>query len=277
MTKTLSILAISLLASTAVQAGPYILAGTDADDHGFANASGNQDGWFFMQRSLENIGTGSGLTRGQKNIAVLGTDDGTYSFNAISSAFNLSSLASNGWTLTFLNGDVELQGFFDNTNAAGLNSNDASMLYIDSGFNVSGGISSSEQTVLTVNATAIDNFLGSGGGLFSQSHTYGWLSALVPGLTTASEATTGLSLTSAGQLAFPGLTNADLSAGPYHNRFENYGAIPVLAVGADGDAIILGGAGGSITDPDPIPTPAPGGLALLGIALAGLGLRRAKG
>jgi len=36
-------------------AGPFILAGTDADDHGSATASANVDGWLFMQKVLENL------------------------------------------------------------------------------------------------------------------------------------------------------------------------------------------------------------------------------
>ena len=41
------------LASSSAFAGPFILAGTDADDHGFVAAGANQDGWLFMQRALE--------------------------------------------------------------------------------------------------------------------------------------------------------------------------------------------------------------------------------
>lgn len=53
-----TLIATGALFVSVAQAGPFILAGTDADDHGFANASGNQDGWFFMQRALENLEIG---------------------------------------------------------------------------------------------------------------------------------------------------------------------------------------------------------------------------
>lgn len=80
------------LGASSAMAGPFILAGTDADDHGFANASGNQDGWLFMQKVLENLAPG--VTNGNKTVVILGS---TSSANtAASSAFNLSSLAGAG-------------------------------------------------------------------------------------------------------------------------------------------------------------------------------------
>jgi hypothetical protein len=57
-------------------------------------------------------------------------------------------------------------------------------------------------------------------------------------------------LTAAGNTNFPGLTNADLGAGPYHNRFVGFSSIPMLGTSnATGNAIIIGGTGGSITNP----------------------------
>lgn len=87
----LAIAAICLASSTAF-AGPFILAGTDADDHGSVSAGVNQDGWFFMQRSLENIG--AGVTNSNKTVTILGSTGSAAT--AANSAFNLSSLASTG-------------------------------------------------------------------------------------------------------------------------------------------------------------------------------------
>jgi hypothetical protein len=149
---------------------------------------------------------------------------------------------------------------------------------MDSGSNIGGGITSAELAAVTANASFLNSFVGAGGGLFSQANGYDWLSALLPGVTDVNFQSTGLALTAAGSSAFPGLTNADLSAGPYHQNFINIGSLPVLATGIGAQSglnVILGAGSGSITDPGTGPiTPAipePSTYALMLAGLAGVG------
>jgi hypothetical protein len=259
--------AIAVLAAAgAAHAGPFILAGTDADDHGFAQGGANQDGWFFMQRALENLAPG--VTNGNKQVVILGSSAGQ-ALDAAQSAFNLSSLVAAGWTVTTVDGAANIASFLQ----GGLSG--AGIIMMDSGANVGGGLSTTEEAALASNASFINTFVGNGGALFSQANDYGWLSALIPTLTVISFSDTGLALTADGNAAFPGLTNADLSAGPYHERFENLGSLSVLATGiatASAFDVIIGSAGGSITNPEPPPVgtvPEPSTYALM---LAGLGV-----
>ena len=70
-------------------AGPFIFAGTDADDHGSASGTANLNGWLFMQRAIENLAPG--VTNGNKVVVSLGSDPSTQAGNAAASDFALSA------------------------------------------------------------------------------------------------------------------------------------------------------------------------------------------
>lgn len=122
--------AASLFAATAANAGPFILAGTDADDHGGASATANNTGWLFMQRALENIY--GGVTTGIKNVTILGSTGGAAT--AANSAFDKSALVGAGWTRT-----NESVANFNTFFGAGGNLG-TGILMMDSGPNIVGGV-----------------------------------------------------------------------------------------------------------------------------------------
>jgi hypothetical protein len=262
-----------VLSISAAVAGPFIISGTDSDEHGFASGGANFDGWKYMQKALENIG--SGVTNGSKTVVTFGSSSSA--LTAANSAFGLSSLVAAGWNIVNLDGVTDITNFFNGTGATNLTN--TGIMMIDSGGNVTGGISGTEDAVLTANAGLINSFIGGGGGLFSQASELGWLSALVPGIAiTRGGDGTGLVLTPDGNAAFPGLTNADISTGPWHAEFGSYNPLFLLAEDTAGRDVIIGAGAGSITDPEPpVGIPEPITLTLFGAGLVGAAaLRRRK-
>ena len=272
---TTALTAMLSIAAGSAHAGAYIFSGTDADDHGSATATANVQGWLYMQRAIENLG--AAVTNGNKVVVSLGSNVGTTAGNAAASAFNKSSLAAAGWTYVVVDSAASITAFFNGTGSTTASS--AGVIMLDSGsVNVTGGLASDEDSVLTSNAGKINSFLGTGGALFSQANTNGFLSTLVPGLSIVASSQTGINLTAAGSAAFPGLSNSDLSAGPYHVKFTNVGSIPVLGVGTGSyasDSIIIGASAGSITAPvTSVSEPASMLPLMAGLAAVGLARQR---
>ncbi|WP_353249964.1 PEP-CTERM sorting domain-containing protein [Salinisphaera sp. T31B1] len=229
-----------------------------------------------MQRVLETLAPG--VTNSQMTVVNLGSNQSTQAYNAAFSSFSLSGLSGMGWNWVNINGAIDIAAFFDGTGT--YNINNTGIIQIDSGSsNVTGGISTDELAVVNTNATVLDNFLGNGGALHSLAEDtggqYGWLGTLLPGLTFNTFQDQGLFLTADGQSAFPGLTNSDLSAGPFHGTWTGgLGGLTTLFTNSNGNAVGIGSGGGSVTNPEPPSTgvPEPSGFILFGAGLVAIRL-----
>lgn len=243
--------------------GPVILGGDDLTDHGSRDTTTgtNQDGWLYLEKAIENVLPAVTRAGNDGSIAALGSSDstGTFGFDA-GAAMHWAALdAGTGVPVTYYDGATAIGTFFT---ALSTGSTNPALIWIagDGAGNDLSNSAGAEAAALTANATSIGDFVNSGGGLISHGSEYGWLSALLPGATVVFGGNFGdLYLTATGQAAFPGLTNDDINAGPWHNHFEgNLGGLGVLAasnvlddnLGADAP-VIIGGAAvtlpGSIT------------------------------
>lgn len=263
-------------AALAAPGGPVILGGDDLTDHGGRDTSTNTNhtGWLYLEKAIENVLPAVTRTGNDGTIAALGSADSTstFGFDAGAAMHWAAQDAGTGVSVTYYNGEAAINAFFGALTAGTTN---PAIIWIagnGAGNDLIDG-PGDEAAALTNNATAIGDFVNSGGGLISHGSEYGWLSALLPGATVVFSGNfDDLYLTTDGQTAFPGLTNTDINAGPWHNHFEgNLGGLKVLAAssviddntGADAP-VILGGAAvtlpGSITldpatDTNPVGAP----------------------
>lgn len=249
------------LAFSTAHAGPVIIDGTDANDHGSASGSPitNQNGWLYMQRALENLATNVNPLASQV-VVNIGATSGQ-ARNSITSAFNLSTLPGLGWSLMHVDGAAAVDAWL-----AGLSTSNTGILYLTT-FGLTGGdADAAERTAINNRAAEINNFVGGagnatlGGALFAQgevgTNAFGWLSTLIPGITFTDVGgggiSTNMTLTPAGTAAFPGLTNTALAgADPWHGYFGgNLGGLSVLATAPDNQGVtrnvIIGGGAGTI-------------------------------
>jgi uncharacterized repeat protein (TIGR01451 family) len=237
--------------------GPVIIGGDDLTDHGDVDTSTGDliDGWLYLQRALENVSP-KVVKSNDGSVAALGSADPGEGCCDAGTAIKLAA-AKAGLTVTYYNDGTGIEAFFD---ALAAGTAKPKIIWI-SGTGAGNDIDTSEEVdALTSNAVAIADFVNAGGGLISHGSEYGWLFALLPGLSDeCCGSSDDLYLTPAGLAAFPGVTDENVNAGPWHNHFEgNFGGLGVLvrssdiqdSVTGEDAAVILGGA--SVTLPGAI-------------------------
>jgi uncharacterized repeat protein (TIGR01451 family) len=264
---TLIAMAVMATSASAQVGGPVILGGDDLTDHGNVDAAGaSEQGWLYMERSVGNIKAKVG--RGNDNtIAAFGSaDPGDVQPNDCcdAGAGIKNAAAKNGMGVVYFDGSDAINAGFA---AIANGSYTPAIIWVagdGAGNNIDDGCEGTnfegkptEGQAITDNAQVINNFVNQGGGLFSHGTCYAWLSSLLPGLTTVDGGSSGdLSKTQAGEAAFPGVSNDDFNAGPWHNHFEgNFGGLDVLVTSssvqdASGNpaAVVIGGGQVSLTE-----------------------------
>jgi hypothetical protein len=245
------LLAIFIFGSSVANAGPVIIDGTDANEHGSNSGAANLNGWLYMQKVLENL-AGNMPSSNTKVLVDLGSTAGA-ARTSINSAFNFSSLPAAGWTIVHIDGAANITAWLNSVSAS-----NTGILYIPTYGLTSGDLDSTEIAAINSAAAQIAGFVNAqGGGLFAMGElgtgAWGWLTTLIPGLVPiALYSETDITLTSIGGSTFPGLSNVDLaSADPWHNYFTgNLGSLSVLATAPDTSGairtLIIGGGIGTV-------------------------------
>jgi uncharacterized repeat protein (TIGR01451 family) len=267
MTATLIGALVALLAvwtpAAGAVGGPVILGGDDLTAHGGTDGSGNsQQGWLYMERAVGNIKGQVGRAN-DNSIAAFGSSDPGAPSPPDSGDAGMgikNAAAKNAMTVVYFDTPTEISNGFA-TIANG--SYNPAIIWI-AGDDASNDIDNCEGAggdgeAITNNSSVINNFVNSGGGLFSHGICYTWLSALLPGLTTVDNGSSGdLFRTPAGEAAFPNVSNDDFNAGPWHNYFEgDFGGLDVLvrsqnrqdsAQPPNQAAVVIGGGQVSLTE-----------------------------
>lgn len=243
-------------AEAATVGGPVILGGDDLTDHGGYDGTTqtNTEGWLYIEKAIANIKPHVTRPGADGSIAALGSADPNFDVNQSyfgdAGAAIASAGVKNSMPVSYYADDAAIGAFFDALRAGTLK---PSIIWI-AGDNASNDLGSNGgATALSSNATTIGDFVNSGGGLMSHGTEYGWLGGVLPGVSgngCNGGSSDDLELTAEGLASFPGLTNADVNAGPWHACFEgDIGDLDILvkstgvqdAAGNPG-RVIIGGA-----------------------------------
>ena len=151
--------------------GPIVLDGMDPVCH-----SGGENTGLYIARVLKKVHAGA-VNPNNGHIAVLGSNGGTNSCGAAWAAKLPQYLGefTTAPSVDFYTTDAQISSFFSST----ITSATPALIWIPD--NWSRG--ASKEAIFTSNAEKIADFVNSGGGLFANMGTYGWLTALLPSAT----------------------------------------------------------------------------------------------
>jgi hypothetical protein len=238
---------------SAATGGPVILDGTDPGDHGSWNGTAVVGQWLYVKKVYENLNKAIPAAYknvSNKRIAVIGAADSTSSAygDPGAAAHYAAQTMSPVLSVNYYNGAAAISTFFAGVEQGTIK---PALIHIVDRDSLRNALDSSEQTAVNAAANAIAIHVNRGGALFANTGNYGWLTTLFPSLGTTSDHGGALQLTSSGQTAFPGLTNADIRA-QWHNGFSNTATTWPLAVLATENSAngILGGS--SVTLPSSV-------------------------
>ncbi|MEY4364822.1 MAG: hypothetical protein RLZZ305_166, partial [Actinomycetota bacterium] len=207
--------------------GPVVLDGMDPVCH-----SGGEGTWQYITNVLKKVYNGSGNPGNNGKIAILGVPNMgsaggcvAVSWNTILASKFLTSFGTQASGLqpatVFFNTETELNTFFSTT----ILNDPPKVIWIPDDWNRSATISNK----FTTNAEKIADFVNSGGGLFANYGTFGWLSALFPSAVFNNGGCNGGPNATADGAADFGLTNAMVVA-CWHGYFTgNVGTLKTLA------------------------------------------------
>jgi len=183
------------------------------------------------------------------SIAALGVTASTAtSFNGGGAIYHAGTVAL-GKTVAYYDGTAGITGFFSALTGG---TTHPAIIWICSGLgDLTNELDPADIAVINSNASVLASFVNAGGGLMTHTcvpNSNNWLPTVIPGLTEVSGGcnSSTASLTPAGVLAFPGLTNTDIRSGPCHSLYTGpLGSLSVLAVDTNGGNLIIGGGCGT--------------------------------
>lgn len=197
--------------------GPIVLDGMDPVCH-----SGFEGTWGYIAQVLKKTHDSvSSVNNG--SIAILGANGTNNScggnWNTLLSTKYLTQFTT-APTVNFYNTAAEVTSFFSSINTI-----KPAVIWIPDNWARQPGV----ESVLTTNAEVIADFVNSGGGLFANMGSYGWLTALLPTATYNNGGCNGGPIATADGLADFGLTNAMVEA-CWHGYFTGtFGTLKTLA------------------------------------------------